>query len=155
MDAESIIFIVIAIVLAIINGIAKQKKAKKATVSPNQVVFDELPLDDEPMLFSNLSDAPSSINIEEQPHSKDIDLNEHKGFHMPQTELQRQMEIRRKKEVMAAQKYASDDLEKNQVRDKITKETPIEDEKIEEGLIEDFNAKKAIIYSEIIKPKYF
>lgn len=201
MEIDDILYIVIAIVIAVINGIAQKKKksnqratsaanpvhtaesssADADTVDPFEILFggaipkspqeptmDTVILDDEePVPAPAGSNAYQSYSFE---HAAKSSVEFEQPFEEVKEEsLYKQPEVK-PIDTFVAQEPISEidlsssslDVEEVQLEDisvgaikGIDEEEAESRERQRNGLLDDFDAEKAIVYSEIMQPKYF
>jgi type III secretory pathway component EscV len=183
MDFDSIIYIVIAIVLAVVNAVAqKKKKAQTSASAPKpsssnqfQSQDDELGYeqDDEESVAAN----PFEILFGEQPaspvydkHKEEIsgeEINELELVVQPEpepelTSYQKQMQEKAKEFVDFQHEKNVFDFDEDSIASSAIGNALTEEEEEEKAYIDsqndimnDFDGATAIVYSEVITPKYF
>ena len=183
MDFDNIIYVVIAVVLAIINAVAKKKKkSTKLVVSepmeqptdPIEAFFSELstkkepePIIEQPFVeqkshvdevqFNKPEEAPYSIEyqqpsyemleevitLEDTQSKLDVPLNDYVPLDSPISLV----------ESLKEGEMSTIPQPTDQITEPILLEQKTENQLINE-LFKDFTPVKAILYSEILKPKY-
>ncbi|MFO8020932.1 MAG: hypothetical protein R6U65_00595 [Perlabentimonas sp.] len=166
MELDSIIYIIIAIVLAIVNAVAQKKKKseRRAPLSPDKASSDESestriqsrdPLD---FLFGDDEDEDSVETTYAQQETVEASEPEQPLESGYQKRMQEVAEQLLDKEDVEVGSYDYDDnvIAESAIGNALTEEE--QDQARMEGktdFLKEFDAKKAIIYSEVIKPKYF
>ena len=177
MESDSIVYIIIAIVIAVVNGVL-QKKKKDAAKSP------VLPSQQPNTINSETAGQPYASANEEQispfeilfgknePIESDIDLAmTHAEISKPEAKTAFEAKLAdsiNKRTHKRTEEFADfnnqtpifdfneDSIESTAIGNVLTEE---EEEQAawdnKSDLLKDFDARKAILYSEIIKPKYF
>lgn len=179
MDSDSIIYIVIAIILAIVNAVAQKKKKARQ----NSAIKGPVPTREQ---YHSDEGAVSFDRIEEEDDSPSYDpislLFGQEGVtaSLRADKFQVEDEIEKKAEVQLSdfQKKMSDRAqmhikerpvsnisiaefeEDNIASSEIGNVQTLEEEELaisqsQNYFVKDFDAKRAIVYSEIIRPKYF
>lgn len=178
MELDSIIYIIIAIVLAIVNAVAqKKKKAAKENAPTNTFDLHDDPEEQiEPVtskysgnIFDEISDKdPIEILFGKESFEKEEILEDISDEGVSALEEQSIANERERKMNEKAQELLSFKHEQNTfdfdeesiassaIGNALTEEEELEAQFESQSLIlREFDAKKAILYSEIIKPKYF
>jgi len=181
MELDSIIYIVIAIVLAVVNALAQKKKKAAREQALNtpavDVRFDdpdeedESPFPAQEVIYTKKSDPFEMLFgdelIEEegqpatftppQPAPKEVPFEE-----IPElTDFQLKMQEVAKQHMGSSIEHSHTEFDEDSIAASAIGDALTEEEEtlaISEARTEfmkEFEAKKAIIYSEIIKPKYF
>jgi type III secretory pathway component EscV len=179
MDFDSIIFIIIAIVIAVVNGILQKNKktATKSRVHINQAQQADTESEEHPM----------GVNIEEEVNPLEIlfGKSEHRASDIDHTISTAKTDKLVDKELVVAEEKSTAASVKKQIKRESQKSDDFKheanvfdfdedsisssaitnvltEEEEEQAFLEsasdfekNFNAKDAILYSEIIKPKYF
>lgn len=147
MEGKNITFLIFAIVVAVLNAIAQQRK-KKASKGGQTVIPVPGQGGEEEVWTENLDDEADFSFEEDAPELKPSNLLE------PQGELS-DYDKRRKKLQQRAQEIFHEDQSAAIGQDDGIASDMEGLTETDGSLLGDFDAKKAIIYSEIIKPKYF
>lgn len=166
MELDSIIYIIIAIVLAIVNAVAQKKKKSepRAPLSTDKTSRDESestrtqsrdPLD---FLFGDDEDEDSVETTYAQQETVEASESEQPLESGYQKRMQEVAEQLLDKEDVQIGSYDYDDnvIAESAIGNALTEEE--QKQARMEGktdFLKEFDAKKAIIYSEVIKPKYF
>lgn len=180
MELDSIIFIVIAIILAIVNAVAQKKKKDQQKQTAHKVVQEHEPYlaDEEAVTVDHLGDEGNKQSYdpfglihghEGVPVSLDAD-----GFESDEEEVEHQEEVQltpfQEKMQERAQATMQDIIEEkfriDEFDDDNIASTEIGNVKTQEEeelafnqsrnyFVKEFDAQKAIVFSEIIRPKYF
>ncbi len=173
MDFDSIIYIVIAIVLAIINAVAQKKKKTGALNTPNHQPVDqheyveEEELEPQPDPFEVVF---QNVFANDEESQKEVEITNDILFEAKEREIQENSMDRIQLEMQAkamellnappiqADTFSFDDdsIAASQIGDALTLEEEAEkDFASKSKILKEFDPKKAILYAEIIKPKYF
>ncbi len=183
MELDSIIYIIIAIVLAIVNAVAQKKKKAAREQAINKPVEnvdvrfddpedeDESPYPAQEVIYTKKSDPFEMLFGEElieeegqpvtftppQPPPKLVPVEE-----VPElTDFQLKMQELSKKHIGDSIEHSVTVFDEDSIAASAIGDAPTEEEEqlaISEArsdFMKEFEAKKAIVYSEIIKPKYF
>jgi hypothetical protein len=176
MDLDSLIYIIIAIALAIINAVAQKKKKadkeKAAALAPQ--LAKETPLEDLTITDSIEKDpleillekeffreGTSAFNEADFITEKPLDKIEEVALVEPDNEYQKYLAKAQELLSQGPQIVEEFDFEENSIAstsigDVLTKEEQDEADNLSLSEIQrEFDIKKAIIYTEILKPKYF
>lgn len=148
MEGKDIALLIFAIVVAVLNAIAQKKKKRiskereTVTPMPNQEGEEALTENfDEDTVFHFEQEAPELIPSELlKPHAE---LSEYEKKRQQLHERGQEIFLEGEPTTLGEEHEISDG------------EEMVVGEETGESLLADFDAKKAIIYSEIIKPKYF
>lgn len=178
MELDNIIYIIIAIVLAIVNAVAQKKKKAAKEAAPKNI-FEEQDQSDEysesaePIFTNNffekitekdpiqvllendsLEDGPILDEIAEEGESALEPISQ-------LTDYEKRMQ-EKANELLAVNKeantfdYDEESIASSAIGDALTEEEEYEKQlESRSSALKDFKAREAIIYSEIIKPKYF
>ncbi|HCX99565.1 MAG TPA: hypothetical protein DG754_05440 [Bacteroidales bacterium] len=180
MELDSIIFIVIAIVLAIVNAVAQKKKkdqqkqtAHKIVRNPEQYVPNE-----EGITVAHLEDegnehsydslglirahegVPTSFKADEFESDED-EVEVQKEVQLTDFQLKMQDRDQASMQGGAVEKYRVNEFDDDSIAStEIGNAKTLEEEELafdesRNYFLKEFDAKKAIVYSEIIRPKYF
>ncbi|MDD2195596.1 MAG: hypothetical protein PHE03_01990 [Bacteroidales bacterium] len=178
MELDSIIFIVIAIVLAIVNAVAQKKKKDQQKQTAHKVVRnpEHYVPDEEGLTVAHLENEGNEHNYD--PFGL---THRHEGvptsfkadeFENDEDELQEEVkltafQLKMQERAQASMQGGAGERHKvNEFDDDSIASTEIGNAKTQEEeelafgesrnyFVKEFDAKKAIVYSEIIRPKYF
>lgn len=147
---DDYIFLIIAIVVTILAAVKKNKKKANA-VSPAQqpeqpthFLFDQLLPEETKAEFDDDFDFPDwpSSEAPREPVPEPVKIQEQpKAYFIPRETFKSHLPVK-----------------KTIIESSVKKIVPAEEEMFEEeetsGFLEDFSLRKAVIYSEILKPKF-
>lgn len=182
MELDSIIFIVIAIVLAIVNAVAQKKKKDQQKQTAQNVVqdHDEYLPDEESVTVAHLGNegnmpsydpfglihghegVPASFKVDEFGGDEDEDEVEQQA-EVQLTDFQQKMQERAQASMKGGveEKYRVDEFDDDNIASteignvKTLAEEELAFSQSRNYFVKEFDAKKAIVFSEIINPKYF
>ncbi len=178
MDLDSIIYIVIAIILAVVNGVAQKKKKAQQKPTPQSPSVDlqfESDEESEPQTIletkGQQSHDPFSIlfGSEGQPTTFNTDELADEELLTEQelepevllTDFEQRMHERAQEMMEVNVEHRIDEFDEDSIASSAIGDAPTQEEEDlaffenQSTLVKEFDAKKAIVYAEIIKPKYF
>ncbi|HDP55513.1 MAG TPA: hypothetical protein ENN24_07555 [Bacteroidetes bacterium] len=178
MDLDSIIYIVIAIILAVVNGVAQKKKKAQQKATPQSppvdVQFDSdkeiesqtiLETEGQPshdpfsILFGN-EGQPTTFKTEELAEEEPLTEQELEP-EVQLTDFEQRMHERAQQMMEVNVEHRIHEFDEDSIASSAIGNAPTQEEEDlalfenQSTLVKEFDAKKAIVYAEIIKPKYF
>lgn len=183
MDFDSIIYIVIAIVLAVVNAVAQKKKKAQAnasapkpsssnqsqnqgndygyeqdgdesvTANPFEILFGEKP--ESPIYAKHEEEIPDEVVYEREEEVQPVLEPELTGYQKQmQEKAQEFVDFQHEKNVFD---FDEDSIASSAIGNALTEEEEEEKAYIDSqnDILRDFDGVTAIVYSEVITPKYF
>ncbi|MFP4556722.1 MAG: hypothetical protein ACLFNU_07615 [Bacteroidales bacterium] len=167
MELDSIIYIIIAIVLAIVNAVAQKKKKpqQQAPLISDKASADESDRDEDrnsnplDFLFGDDEEDEASVDVpyaqQETVEVSEPEQPQKSDYQQKMQEVAEQLLDNESAEI-GSYDYDDNVIEESAIGNALTEEEQSQaDLENRTDFIKEFNAKKAIIYSEVIKPKYF
>jgi hypothetical protein len=183
MDSDSLIYIIIAIILAVVNAIAQKKKkagAAKATPVVSDEIYNENEIEEvtEPTTFEKAD--PLKFFFDKELFLEEADSAEQQNEELPEEQnieeilygpsVEQEALLARAQEMLLQESqeitnssydnedfdFEKDSIASSAITDALTEAEQEEELELSQSQMKrEFDVQKAIIYSEIIKPKYF
>ena len=183
MDSDNIIYIVIAIALALVNGLVQKKKKANSKVAPSSPVeinhqlntlegemedssevqsegFEHNPNPFELLFGQNAFNKPPEEFLKPEVAPVEEKPIEEKPAFRP-TDLMLRMQAKSQEFIDFKHEQHSFDFEKDSIASTAISNALSEEEEAtalkenQSDMLKEFTGKKAVVYSEILRPKYF